>query len=164
MMWHLACCRDSEFPESLPSFNLSCMNKRPDSSFSLAEEYQRLDTLGVLPPTAEPDVYGEAISPAAGLLAVWREWLRQAPKSRRSRAARIHSGLHAAIANRAELTFELPDRDRTTCENWLGTRAYWWPHGVPESRYVGIVASRLQTRSEYQDANHEGVAAVHDRD
>lgn len=120
------------------------MNKRPDSSFSLAEEFQRLDLLGILPPTANPDVYGEAISPATGLLAVWEEWLRQAPKSRRSRAARIHSGLRAAVREGAELAFELPGRDGAACENWLGSRAYWWPRGVLKSRYLGIVASRLK--------------------
>jgi hypothetical protein len=144
MARHFSCSQAGEFPELLRFSNLASMNRRPDSPFSLAEEYQRLDAFGVLPPLAEPDVYGEAISPAAGLLAVWKEWLRQAPKSRRSRAARIHSGLHAAVANGAELTFKLTDRDRTTCENWLGSRAYWWPRGVPKSPCVGIVASRLK--------------------
>lgn len=120
------------------------MDRGPDKTFSPAEEFERLDALGILPPAAASATYSSAESPAKGLLALWKNWLRQAPKNRRSRAAAIHSGLRAAVDNGAELTFRIPNRDRQVCEDWLGQRAYWWPRGVPASRRVGIVSSRLK--------------------
>ncbi|MFT5323186.1 MAG: hypothetical protein ACI8P0_001033 [Planctomycetaceae bacterium] len=120
------------------------MNRGPDTTFSPAEEFERLDALGILPPASDLATYSSAESAAKGLLAVWQKWLRQAPKNRRSRAAGIHSGLFAAVENGAELTFTVPGRDRLVCESWLGQRAYWWPRGAPCSRRVGIVGSRLK--------------------
>ncbi len=124
------------------------MDRGPDKPFSPAEEFERLDALGILPPTSDLasdlTTYSSGDSPAKGLLALWQKWLRQAPGNRRSRAAAIHSRLLAAVENRAELTFKIPGRDRQVCEHWLGQRAYWWPRGAPVSRGVGIVGSRLK--------------------
>jgi hypothetical protein len=126
------------------------MNRGPDTTFSPAEEFERLDALGILPPASDIDTYSSADSQTKGLLALWQEWLRQAPKNRRSRAAGIHSGLLAAVENGAELTFTIPGRDRLVCESWLGQRAYWWPRGVSVSRRVGIVGSRLKRDPDLQ--------------
>jgi hypothetical protein len=120
------------------------MNGRPDTDERSARDFDVLRSLGALPPAAEYLAYQAAGSPTAGLLAVWNEWLRQAPRSRQSKAARIHSVLHAAIAAGAELSFDLPDCSREISEWWLGRRAYWWPQGVIHSRRVGIVSSRLR--------------------
>lgn len=120
------------------------MNRGPDTAFSPAEEFERLDALGILPPASNLATYSSAESSAKGLLSLWQQWLRQAPKNRRSRAAAIHSGLLAAIENGAKLTFKIPGRDRQVCEDWLGQRVYWWPRGVPDARRVGIVGSRLK--------------------
>ena len=119
------------------------MNRGPDKRDNATEEFDCLGALGVLPPSAECSAYSTAGSPSNGLLAVWKTWLRLAPKSRRSRAARIHSGLQAAFDAGAELTFDLPGRKRKVFQRWLGRRACWWPHGVVSSPYVGIVSSRL---------------------
>lgn len=119
------------------------MNRGPDTRDNTVEDFDCLRVLGVLPPDAELAVYSNAGSPSDGLLAIWKTWLRLAPKSRRSRAARIHSGLQAAIAAGAELTFDLPRRKREVVERWLGRRACWWPHGVVTSPCVGVVSSRL---------------------
>ena len=123
------------------------MSIGPKSADQKIEEFRRLGDLQLLPPACEVSTYAGAKSSSKGLLAVWKEWLRQAPSNRRSRAARIHSGLLAAVENGAELTFEIPGRDRLSCERWLGQRAYWWPSGIPEARSVGIVASRLSRDS-----------------
>lgn len=120
------------------------MDRGPDETIRVAEEFERLDALRVLPPNCDIAVYAGAKSPAGGLLALWKEWLSLAPKSSRSRAARIHSGLLAAVENGAELTFAIPGRDPVVCERWLGHRAYWWPRGVIEGPRVGIVGSRLK--------------------
>jgi hypothetical protein len=119
------------------------MDRGPEETIRVAEEFERLDALGVLPPECDVAVYADAKSPADGLLAVWKEWLRLAPKPSRSRAARIHSGLAAAVENGAQLTFAIPGRDRDVCERWLGHRVYWWPQGVTDGPRVGIVGSRL---------------------
>jgi len=123
------------------------MDRWSDKTISGANEFQQLTTLGLLPPFAEFTIYSGCDSPAEGWLALWKAWLRQAPKSRRSRAARIHSWLQAAIANGAELTFQMPGRGRQVCDDWLGRRIYWWPNGIVEARGVGIVSSRLQRDS-----------------
>lgn len=120
------------------------MNSRPEQTLSATEEFERLDALGILPPAASIAIYSAGESPAQGLLGLWQEWLRLAPKSRRSRAARIHSGLLAAVENGAELTFAIPGRDRLVCVCWLGQRAYWLPRGVMNGQRVGIVSSRLK--------------------
>ena len=120
------------------------MNRGPDATLSTAEEFKRLDALAILPPASDVATYSSANSPAKGLLALWQKWLRQAPMNRRSRAARIHSGLLASVENGAALTFAIPGRGRFVCETWLGQRAYWWPRGVSRSRRVGIVGSRLK--------------------
>jgi hypothetical protein len=130
------------------SLNLIAMNRKPHTNFTLVEEFERLNSLGALPPVIEFSIYSEACSPVAGLLAAWKEWLRIAPKSRRSRAARIHSGLLAAIAFGADLTFTLPGRSRQIHENWIGPKVCWWPGGVINSRCVGIVSSRLRRDTE----------------
>ena len=119
------------------------MDRGPDTTILAAEEFERFDALGILPPKCDVAVYAGARSPIDGLLALWKEWLRRAPKTSRSRAARIHSGLVAAVSNGAELTFAIPGRDRDVCERWLGRRVYWWPRGVIEGPRVGIVGSRL---------------------
>ena len=126
------------------------MNSWPDTTFSPVDEFERLDTLGILPPASDLATYSAAESPAKGLLSLWLLWLRQAPKNRRSRAAAIHSGLLAAVENGAEITFRIPNRDRQVCEDWLGQRAYWWPRGIPDSRRIGIVGSRLKRDSASQ--------------
>jgi hypothetical protein len=131
------------FPEAGRSFNLTAMNRGPDTRDNATEEFDCLKVLGVLPPGAELAAYSIAGSPSKGLLALWKTWLRLAPKSRRSRAARIHSGLQAALAAGAELTFDLPGRKREVVERWLGRRAFWWPHGVVTPPCVGVVSSRL---------------------
>jgi hypothetical protein len=124
------------------------MDRGPGETIRVTEEFERLDALGVLPPKCDVAVYADAKSPADGLLALWKEWLRLAPKTSRSRAARIHCGLAAAVADGAELTFQIPGRDRDVCERWLGDRVYWWPRGVIEGPRVGIVGSRLKRDSE----------------
>lgn len=120
------------------------MNRGPDRTICPVEEFERLDALGVLPPKCEVATYVAARSPAYGLLALWKEWLRLAPKTSRSRAARTHSGLAAAVADGAELTLKIPGCDRDVSERWFGDRIYWWPRGVIEGPRVGIVGSRLQ--------------------
>lgn len=120
------------------------MDRGPDETIRVAEEFERLDALRVLPPKCDIAVYTAAKSPADGLLSVWKEWLSLAPKTSRSRAARIHSGLVAAVENGAELTFAIPGRDPVDCERWLGHRVYWWPRGVIDGPRVGIVGSRLK--------------------
>ena len=107
------------------------MKTGPESADQKTEEFRRLGELQLLPPVCEVSTYACAESSVAGLLGVWKEWLRQAPSNRRSRAARIHSGLLAVVENGAELTFEIPGRVRPMCERWLGQRAYWWPSGIP---------------------------------
>ncbi len=124
------------------------MDRGSDESICPAEEFERLDALGVLPPKCDVATYVAAKSPAYGLVALWKEWLRLAPKKSRSRVARIHSGLAAAVADGAELTFKIPGRDRDVCARWLGDRVYWWPRGVIEGPRVGIVGSRLKRDSE----------------
>lgn len=119
------------------------MNSGPCTQVDPAREFESLNTLGALPPHSELATYSTQDSPAAGLLAAWKEWLRTAPKSRRSRAARIHSALAAAITAGAELTFVLPGRAQQLCERWLGERAYWWSNGIVDTAGVGIVSSRL---------------------
>ena len=120
------------------------MNSRSEQTLSATEEFERLDALGMLPPAASIAIYSAGESPAQGLLGLWQEWLRLAPKSRRSRAARIHSGLLVAVENGAELTFAISGRGRLVCESWLGQRAYWWPRGVLNGQRVGIISSRLK--------------------
>ena len=123
------------------------MDSRPLSTKTLVEEFELLAISGTLPPEAKLDIYSNADSPTTGLLAVWKEWLRIAPRLRRSRAARIHSELQAAIAAGAELTFTLPNRDRQIFEKWLGPRICWWPRGIVNSQCVGLVSSRLRRNS-----------------
>ncbi|MDA1163791.1 MAG: hypothetical protein O3B13_11870 [Planctomycetota bacterium] len=120
------------------------MNRRPDTDDCSARDFDVLSSLGALPPAPEYLVYQAADSPTSGLLAVWNAWLRKAPRNRQSKAARIHSVLHAAIAAGAKLSFGLPDCSREVSESWLERRAYWWPHGVIQSRRIGIVSSRLR--------------------
>ena len=120
------------------------MKSGPDETILAADEFELLDALGVLPPKCEIATYVAARSPAHGLLTLWKEWLRLAPKHLRSRAARTCSGLTVAVADGAELTFMIPGRDRNICERWLGHRVYWWPRGVIDGARVGIVGSRLQ--------------------
>jgi len=126
------------------SFNLPDMDAGPDETISSTDEFTRLDALGVLPPKSDIATYAAARSPAHGLLTLWKEWLRLAPKHSRSRAARTYSGLAAAVADGAELTFIIPGRDRNVCERWLGHRVYWWPRGVFDGARVGVVGSRIQ--------------------
>tara|TARA_R110002072_G_scaffold303099_1_gene493555 strand:+ start:310968 stop:312611 length:1644 start_codon:yes stop_codon:yes gene_type:complete len=126
------------------------MHSRPDHSLSALEQFERLDALGILPPAASLSLYSAASSPVQGLLELWQEWLRLAPKNRRARAARVHSGLLAAVESGAELTFAILNRDRPVCESWLGQRAYWWPRGTLKTRHVGIVSSRLKRNSDQQ--------------
>ena len=127
------------------------MHSRPEYALSATKQFERLDALGMLPPAASLSLYSVARSPVQGLLELWQAWLRLAPKNRRARAARIHSGLLAAVENVAELTFATPNRDRMVCESWLGKRAYWWPRGTLKTRHVGIVSSRLKRDPARQD-------------
>ncbi len=120
------------------------MHSRPEQALSATKQFELLDALGMLPPDASLSLYSVTGSPVQGLLELWQEWLRLAPKNRRARAARIHSGLLAAAGNGAELTFAIPNRDLLVCESWLGKRAYWWPRGTLKTRHVGIVSSRLK--------------------
>jgi len=120
------------------------MKREPDETIRATDEFELLDALGVLPPKCDIAAYVEARSPAHGLLTLWKEWLRLAPEPSRSRAARTCSGLAVAVADGAELTFNIPGRDRNVCERWLGHRVYWWPRGVIDGARVGIVGSRLQ--------------------
>lgn len=119
------------------------MNIGPEIETNSPEDFNCLHASGALPPFAELSTYLNTESPEQGLQAVWKEWLRQAPKSRRSRAARIHSGLTAAINSGAKLTFSLPNHDHDICRQWLGQRAFWWPDGTKDFTGVGVVSSRL---------------------
>lgn len=123
------------------------MNTWSGDNDCVSQDFELLGKLGVLPACAELAVYSAATSHASGLVAVWKEWLRTAPKNRRSKAARIHSSLQVAHAAGAELTFDLPGCDRKLSGRWLGRRAYWWPRGVNQSRCIGIVSSRLKRSS-----------------
>ena len=83
------------------------MKSGPDETILATDEFALLDALGVLPPKCEIVTYVAARSPAHGLLTLWKEWLRLAPKHLRSRAARTCSGLTVAVADGAELTFNI---------------------------------------------------------
>lgn len=128
-----------------------------DQSLTHRDEFDALDAVGALPPSVGYEVYSGRDSPFAGLLAVWKEWLRVAPKSRRARAARIHSSLEAARRDGAELTFGVPGCDGQVLQNWIGYRAFWWPRGVIETRCVGLAASRLRRDARRNDAISEAI-------
>lgn len=129
------------------------MSHRLPNTNQRQREMDILARLNLLPPGSEFAEFRAAETVELGLLRLWSLWRRDAPKSRQSRAARIHSLLHGALESGARLTFSIPGRDTTVCQQWLGERVYWWPAGIPSGTGLGIASSRLRRAPD----SHESV-------
>jgi hypothetical protein len=59
------------------------------------------------------------------------------------RCQRIEARLRAWRQRGARLTWGVPGIAQKPVAPWLGARLAWWPGGIPEGRWVGLISSRL---------------------
>lgn len=110
---------------------------------------------GVFPPVLDPAAlapsfaWGEDLTPF--LFDAWTTSLRYAQTSQQRRLAkRILDWLERQISAGAVLSWGMPSGRGTRVQQWVGDRLIWWPAGVPQGRWIGIVSSRLNRLLEHQ--------------
>jgi len=101
--------------------------------------------VGLWPAGEAPDSIAERPSDENWLPVLCDAWKRAASQESAGRDQTV------AIANRLEqlrdfgaaLTLGIPESDRDTVADWIGTRIAFWPDGIPRQRRVGMLSSHL---------------------
>ena len=80
----------------------------------------------------------------AFLLRAWTRSLEHSPTHQQRRtAARVLTWLKEQAASGAELSWGLPGQRGRRVRDYVGERLIWWPRGMPQGEWVGVVSSRL---------------------
>ncbi|MFW6170243.1 MAG: hypothetical protein ACODAD_07115 [Planctomycetota bacterium] len=85
------------------------------------------------------------------LLSAWKKSLARAETQQQRRLARrMVVWLEEQMAGPGVLSWGMPGNGGQRVRDWAGERLIWWPSGVPQGRWIGIISSRLGRALEKQ--------------